>query len=122
MSNLQKESVTRKKRVVLQQKRKMQKNTLNSFKDDKQEASVADDYIDSGGFYVLFVIVIYIENRVLEMNAFSAPPTKMWLREICGTDNLLLCRLLGLRTDHATVAARRQHLVSCMEFCRVSMV
>lgn len=83
---------------------------------------MADDCIDNGGFYVLFVIVIYIENRFLEMNAFSAPATKIWLRENCDTDNLLLCRLLGLHTDHATVAARRQHLVSCMEFCRVSML
>jgi len=51
MSNLQKESITRKKRVVLQQKRKVQKNLLSSFNDNKQEASVADDYIDNGGFY-----------------------------------------------------------------------
>lgn len=83
---------------------------------------MADDYIDNGGFYVLFVIVIYIENRVLEMNAFSAPATKIWLRENCDTDNLLLCRLLGLRTDHATFAACRQRLVSCMEFCPVCML
>ena len=122
MSNLQNESVARKKRVVLQQKRKVQKNSLRSFNDDKQEASVADDYIDNGGFDVLFVIVIYTENRVLQMNALSAPATQQWLRENCGTDIFFLCRLLGLRTDHTTVTAHRQHLVSCMGFCRISML
>jgi hypothetical protein len=49
---------------------------------------VAEYYVDNGGFCVLFVIVIYIENRVLGMNAFSAPGTKKWLLEKCGTDNL----------------------------------
>ena len=112
----------KKKRVVLQHKRKVQKNSLRSFNDDKQEASVADDCIDNGGFDGLFVIVIYIENRVLEMNAFSAPATKKWLCENCGTDNLFLCELLSQRTYHTTVTAHRQHLVSCMEFCRVSIL
>jgi hypothetical protein len=41
----------------------VQNNSLSSLNDDKQEASVADDYIDNGGFCVLFVVVICIENR-----------------------------------------------------------
>ena len=60
MSNLQKRKCHKKKRLVLQQKRKVQKNSLSSFKDDKQAADVANDYIDNGGFNVLFVIVIYV--------------------------------------------------------------
>ena len=75
-------------------KEKYKKKSLRSFNDDKQEASVADDCFDNGGFDVLFVIVIYIENRVLQMNSLSAPATKKWLRENCGTDNLFLCRVL----------------------------
>jgi len=60
MSNLQKRKCHKKKRLVLQQKRKVQKNSLSSFNDDKQAADVANDYIDNGGFNVLFVIVIYV--------------------------------------------------------------
>jgi hypothetical protein len=80
--------VSQEKTISLQQKRKVQKNSLSSFNDDKQAADMANDYIDNGGFYVLFVIVVYIENRVLGMNAFSALATRKWLREMCGTDSL----------------------------------
>jgi hypothetical protein len=73
---------------VLQQKRKAQKSSLNVFNDEQHAASVGDDDIDDNDFYVLFVIVIFIQNRVLGMNAFSAKTTKKWLHENCGPDNL----------------------------------
>jgi hypothetical protein len=80
--------VSQEKAISLQQKRKVQKNLLSSFNDDKKAADMSNDYIDNGGFYVLFVIVVYIGNRVLGMNTFNALATRKWLREMCGTDNL----------------------------------